>query len=97
MSLLLQQLLVAVLVAGCALFAAWRLSTVRVRLRALEMLSAWPGLRGAAWLARLREHTRGEQLRACGGCGSAGNAPPNGVNATRDEDVRSRTPGALRR
>ena len=69
---------------GCALFAVWRLSTVRLRLRMLEMLCAWPGLCGAAWLGRLREHTRGEQLRACGGCGSAGNAAPNrGVNVFR--------------
>jgi hypothetical protein len=97
MSLLLQQLLVTVLVAGCALFAAWRLATVRLRLRALELLSAWPGLRGASWLGRLREHTRGEQLRACGGCDSAGNAPANRADATRNEDARSRTPGALRR
>ena len=97
MSLLLQQLLVAVLVAGCALFAAWRLATVGLRLRMLEMLGAWPGLRSASWLGRLREHTRGEQLRACGGCSSAGNPPSNRSGATRDEDARSRTPGALRR
>ena len=31
MSLLLQQLLVGVLVIACALFAAWRLSSVRLR------------------------------------------------------------------
>jgi hypothetical protein len=89
MSLLLQQLLVAVLVIGCALFAAWRLSTVRLRLRMLEVLCAWPGLRGASWLGRLRERTRAQQLRACGGCGGAG--------ATPDADAPSRTPGALRR
>ena len=97
MSLLLQELLVAVLVVGCALFATWRLATVRLRLRMLEMLCTWPGLRGASWLGRLREHARGQQLRACGGCGSAGNPPPNRLSATRDEDARSRTPGALRR
>jgi hypothetical protein len=88
MSLLLQQLLVAALVVGCALFAAWRLATVRLRLRMLEMLCTWPGLRSASWLGRLREHTHAQQLRACGGCGGS---------ATRDEDARSRTPGALRR
>ena len=47
MSVLLQQLVVGVLVIACALFAAWRLSTVRVRLRALEALGVWPGLRRA--------------------------------------------------
>jgi hypothetical protein len=97
MSLLLQQLLVAVLVAGCALFAAWRLATVRLRLRMLEMLGAWPGLRSASWLGRLREHARAQHLQACGGCGSAGSPPANRASVTRDEDARSRTPGALRR
>ena len=85
MSLLLQQLLVGALVIACALFAAWRLSTVRLRLRALEALGAWPGLRRAAWLARLRERTVAQQLRACGGCATPGADAPN------------RTPGGLRR
>jgi hypothetical protein len=89
MSVLLQQLVVGVLVIACALFAAWRLSTVRVRLRALEALGVWPGLRRASWLVRLRERTLAQQLRACGGCPAAG--------ATRDAAAPNRTPGALRR
>jgi hypothetical protein len=91
MSLLLQQLLVGALVIACALLSAWRLSSVRIRLRALAMLGSLPPLRGAVWLARLRERTLAQQLHACGGCGGA--AP----EATRDAPGRSRTPGALRR
>jgi hypothetical protein len=67
MSLLLQQFLVGVLVIACALFAAWRLSTVRLRLRALDALGTC-GLRRASWLVRLRERTLAQELRACGGC-----------------------------
>ncbi|MBV8147033.1 MAG: hypothetical protein JO184_18735 [Gammaproteobacteria bacterium] len=90
MSLLLQQLLVGVLVIGCAIFSAWRLASVSLRLRALESLGTWPGVRSTRWLVRLRERTRAQQLRACGGCGGA-------ADARRDADARNRTPGALRR
>ncbi|HEV3182076.1 MAG TPA: hypothetical protein VGY90_04620 [Steroidobacteraceae bacterium] len=72
MSMLLQQCLVGALVIACALFSAWRLSSVRLRLRALDALGAWPGLSRASWLGRLRERTLAQQLRACGGC----SAPP---------------------
>ena len=68
MSVLLQQILAGMLVIACALFAAWRLSSVRLRLRALDALGAWPGLGQASWLVWLRERTRALQLRACGGC-----------------------------
>jgi hypothetical protein len=91
MSLLLQQFLVGVLVIACALFSAWRLASVRLRLRALDVLGAW-GLGRNALLVRLRERTLAQQLRACGGCA----APPS-QPATRDAAAPNRTPGALRR
>ena len=71
MSMLVQQFVVGALVIACAVFAAWRLATVRVRLRALDALGAWPGLRRASWILRLRERTHAQQLRACGGCSGA--------------------------
>jgi hypothetical protein len=74
MSLLLQQLAVGLLVIGCALFSAWRLSSARARLRALEALGALPGIRGAAWLATLRRRTLAGLGSACGGC-AQGTAP----------------------
>jgi len=73
-SLLLQQLLVGTLVIACALFAAWRLSTARLRLRALDALSAWPVVGGASWLATLRRRTLAGLGGACGGC-AQGTAP----------------------
>ena len=94
MSMLLQQFVVGALVIACALFAAWRLSSVRLRLRALEALSAWPGFGRASWLVRLREHTLAQQLRACGGC-----SPPPGQPASHPakSPEPNRTPDALRR
>ena len=86
MSLLLQQLVVGVLVAVCALFAAWRLASVSLRLRALDALAALPGMRRMPWLAALRQRTFARHTAACGGC-----APKPGAAS------RNQTPGALRR
>ena len=91
MSVLLQQILVGLLVAACALFSAWRLASVRLRLRALDSLSSVPGVRSLAWLGGLRERTRAQQLRACGGCAGAAGEPRPGATS------RNQTPGALRR
>jgi len=88
MSLALQQLLVSVLVLACALFSAWRLLSVRLRLRVLERLARLRGLGSARWLARLRAAALARQLDACGGCGKA---------ATPGAASRNQTPGALRR
>jgi hypothetical protein len=82
MSILLQQFLVGVLVLACALFAAWRLATVRLRLRALEMLGALPGLRSASWLATLRRRTLEGLGGTCGGC-AQGTPRPVGPKASR--------------
>jgi hypothetical protein len=86
MSLLLQQLLVGVLVAACALYSAWRLATVPLRLRALAALAALPGVRSLPWLERLRQRTLARRTAACGGCASKPGAAS-----------RNQTPGALRR
>jgi hypothetical protein len=76
MSLLLQQFLVGALVIACALFAAWRLSTARLRLRALDALGTWPVVRGAPWLAILRRRTLAGLGGACGGCAQGTAAAP---------------------
>jgi hypothetical protein len=90
MSLLLQQIVAGLLVAGCALFSAWRLASVRQRQRLLEALAVVPGVGRAAWLARLRERMR-LQAGGCGGCGqTASRARQGGAS-------RNQTPGALRR
>ena len=92
MSLWLQQLLVGALVLACVLFSAWRLMTVRLRLRTLALLAALPGAGRAAWLARLRERTQAQQLSACGGCSQASGQPATPAAASRNQ-----TPGELRR
>jgi hypothetical protein len=84
----LQYALVAVLVAGCALFSAWRLAPLSLRLRALQAISRVPALRSAAWLGRLRERSLAQYSGACGGC-AAGARP--------GAPAQNQTPGALRR
>jgi hypothetical protein len=88
MSVLLQQILVAIAVLCCALFSAWRLASHQLRLRALAALSALPGIRTSRALARLRQRTLAQQAGACGACAQG---------ATPDAASRNRTPGALRR
>jgi hypothetical protein len=83
-----QEILVGVLVAGCALFSAWRLASARLRLRALDVLGAVPGLRDTRALARLRQRTAARFTAACGGCSQA---------TTPGAASRNQTPGALRR
>ena len=75
MSVLLQQFVAGVLVVACALFAAWRLSTARLRLRALDALGTLPGIRSASWLATLRRHTLAGLGSAFCGCAQAPGAP----------------------
>ena len=81
MSMLLQQFVVGVLVIACALFAAWRLSSARLRLRALEVLGTLPSLRGASWLAALRRRTLAGLGGACGGC-AQGTVPAAGSKSS---------------
>jgi hypothetical protein len=82
-SVLLQQFVVGVLVIACALFAAWRLSTARQRLRTLEALGTWPLVRGASWLAALRRRTVEGLGGACGGCAPGTPASPKASHARR--------------
>jgi hypothetical protein len=87
---LLQELLVALLVAACAAFSAWRLMSVRLRLRTLDALERLPHALTAPWLARLRARARAQLAGGCAGCSAGGVATP-------DASDRSQTPGALRR
>jgi hypothetical protein len=91
MSLLLQSVAVGLLVAGCAVFSAWRLASLRLRLRVLDGLAHLPPVLTAPWLAALRNRTLTQLAGGCAGC-AAGGAP------TRDAAARpNQTPGALRR
>ena len=102
--MLLQQVLVGVLVAACALYSAWRLASVGLRLRALAALGTLPGVQRVPWLAALRARTLARQLSACGGCtqsaahtAAVSRAPGQERAARRDAPSQNQTPGALRR
>ena len=83
-----QQLLVAPVVAACALYSVWRLLTPRARLRTLASLARLPGAAHAAWLGRLRARALAQSQAGCGACGG---------KVTPVAPARNRTPGALRR
>ena len=91
MSFLLQSVLVGVVVAACVLSSAWRLASLRLRLRVIEALGSLPPMLTAPWLAALRRRALAQLSGGCAGC-AAGGAP------TRDAAARpNQTPGALRR
>ena len=91
MSLLLQGVLVGLAVAACVIYSAWRLASLKLRLRVIDGLGSLPPALTAPWLAALRSRTLAQLAGGCAGC-AAGGAP------TRDAAVRpNQTPGALRR
>ena len=91
MSLLVQSVLVGVAVSACVLYSAWRLASLRLRLRVIDALGWLPRPLTTPWLAALRSRTLAQLAGGCAGC-AAGGAP------TPDAAVRpNQTPGALRR
>lgn len=87
MSLVAQEILVGALVAVSAIFSAWRLLSLRSRLRCLDALAALPGAGAVRVLASLRERTLAQLGSGCAGCSAStpGSISPN------------RTSGGLRR
>jgi hypothetical protein len=69
MASLAQDLLVAVIVAGCAIFSAWRLMSPRLRLRTLDFVApVATRLGGGAAITRLRNETLGQLAAGCSAC-----------------------------
>jgi hypothetical protein len=91
MSPLLQGVLVGLAVAACALYSAWRLASLKLRLRVIEGLGSLPPALTAPWLAALRQRALAQLAGGCAGC-AAGGAPTRGATARPNQ-----TPGALRR
>jgi hypothetical protein len=90
-SLLLQGVLAGIVVAACVIYSAWRLASLKLRLRALDALAQLPPVLTGPWLARIRAGTLARLAGGCAGC-AAGGVP------TRDAAARpNQTPGALRR
>lgn len=69
MASLAQDLLVALIVAGCAIFSAWRLMSPRLRLRTLDFVAPMATRLGAGdAVARLRNQTIGQLAAGCSAC-----------------------------
>jgi hypothetical protein len=89
MSVALQVVVVALLVAACSVYSAWRLLSLNLRLRLLDALASLPRVLTAPWLGALRARTLARLQSGCAGCGGA--ATPG------EAQPRNRTTGALRR
>jgi hypothetical protein len=64
-----QEILVGVIVVGCAVFSAWRLMSLRMRMRTLDAIGPMLGKLGAAaFVARLRTQTIGQLAGGCSAC-----------------------------
>jgi hypothetical protein len=69
MELILQEALVAVIVAGCLVFSAWRLMSPRLRLKTLELIGPTiERLGGRNTVARLRGKTISQLAAGCSAC-----------------------------
>ena len=69
MEAVLQEILVGVIVTVCAVFSAWRLMSLRMRMRTLDVMGPALGKLGAASLVtRLRTQTIGQLASGCGAC-----------------------------
>jgi hypothetical protein len=67
----LESVMVGLIVAGCAIFSAWRLLSVRLRLKTLELLAGLPQYAGGRLVARLRSRTLAKMSGGCGACSGA--------------------------
>jgi len=69
MALTVQELLVAIIVVGCAVFSAWRLMSPRLRLRTLDLIVPLARRLGAGGrVSRLRSHVTGQLAAGCSAC-----------------------------
>jgi hypothetical protein len=71
MTVLLEDVLVALVVMGCAIFSVWRLLSAKLRLRVLDMAGPALGMLSERWVAHLRSRTL---QRLAGGCVSCSRA-----------------------
>ena len=63
-----QTVLVGLIVAGCAIFSAWRLLSPRLRLSVLESLAPVMQRLTPTLLVRLRTRTLGQLAAGCSAC-----------------------------
>jgi hypothetical protein len=89
-SLVLQGVVVGIAVAACLAYSAWRLASLRMRLRLLDALGALPLRLTGSWVAGMRRKTLAQLAGGCAGCAAGGLTPGAAERPNR-------TPGALRR
>ena len=71
MELILQEAVVAVIVAGCVVFSAWRLMSPRLRLKTLELIGPMmERFGGHNTVVRLRGKVIGQLAAGCSACSS---------------------------
>jgi hypothetical protein len=69
MTMIVQELLVAMIVVGCAGFSAWRLMSPRLRLRMLDLIAPIATRLGAGTpVSRLRTQVTGQLAAGCSSC-----------------------------
>jgi hypothetical protein len=69
MALMAQDILVGLIVAGCAVFSAWRLMSPSLRLRTLSFLTPIAGKLGVGRpIERLKSKAMGQLAGGCGAC-----------------------------
>jgi len=69
MTIITQDLLVAVIVVGCVVFSAWRLMSPRLRLRTLDLIAPIATRLGAgSTVSRLRSQVIGQLAAGCSAC-----------------------------
>jgi hypothetical protein len=67
--MVLQELLVAIIVAACTIFSAWRLMSPRLRLRTLDLITPVAMRLGAgSTMSRLRTHVTAQLAAGCSAC-----------------------------
>ena len=69
MGMIIEEAVVALIVASCAIFSAWRLMSPRLRLRTLDLVRPVATKLGAGGtMARLRSQTIGQLSAGCSAC-----------------------------
>jgi hypothetical protein len=66
-----QALIVAIIVAASAAFAAWRLAPARARLRLIDALNPSDGNATGRWLLHLRKGVLNQLAHGCNACSQA--------------------------
>jgi hypothetical protein len=74
---LLQTIIVAVMVLGSAVFAAWRLTPAKTRYRMLSSLSFGTESSMGRWVGGLKKKAADELSHGCGACSSSSTKKPS--------------------